>query len=140
MKKVFLNGKLVDIDKAGIPVTDSGFLYGAGLFETMRSYKGVVFCLEDHLERVGSLQVTFLPSDAKTAIWRGESVLDAARKAGVSIRADCDGVGACGTCKVAIREGDIERVAMPCVAALLIVAAALVLPRPFWRSDHGART
>jgi D-amino acid aminotransferase len=51
-EKVFLNDKLVDIDKAGISVTDSGFLYGAGLFETMRSYDGVVFSLKDHLDRL----------------------------------------------------------------------------------------
>lgn len=52
MEKVFLNGKLVDIDKACISVTDSGFLYGAGLFETMRSHNGVVFALTDHLDRL----------------------------------------------------------------------------------------
>jgi branched-chain amino acid aminotransferase len=53
-EKIFLNNKLIDIDKASISVTDSGFLYGAGLFETMRSYNGVVFSLKDHLERLFS--------------------------------------------------------------------------------------
>jgi branched-subunit amino acid aminotransferase/4-amino-4-deoxychorismate lyase len=43
---------LVDLDKACISVTDSGFLYGAGLFETMRSHNGVVFALKDHLDRL----------------------------------------------------------------------------------------
>ena len=52
MEKVFLNDKLVDINKAYISVTDSGFLYGAGLFETMRSHNGVVFALKDHLDRL----------------------------------------------------------------------------------------
>ena len=52
MEKVFLNDKLVDIDKACIAVSDSGFLWGAGLFETMRSYNGVVFGLKDHLDRL----------------------------------------------------------------------------------------
>jgi len=52
MEKVFLNDKLVDADKATVSVTDSGFLYGAGLFETMRSYNGVVFKLDAHLERL----------------------------------------------------------------------------------------
>jgi len=52
VEKVFLNDKLVDLDKACISVTDSGFLYGAGLFETMRSYNGVVFSLADHLDRL----------------------------------------------------------------------------------------
>jgi branched-chain amino acid aminotransferase len=52
VEKVFLNDKLVDIDKAGVSVADSGLLYGAGLFETMRSYNGVVFSLKDHLDRL----------------------------------------------------------------------------------------
>ncbi|MHC4124923.1 MAG: aminotransferase class IV [Planctomycetota bacterium] len=51
-EKVFLNDRLVDIDKAAVSVTDSGFSYGAGLFETMRCCCGVVFALEDHLERL----------------------------------------------------------------------------------------
>ncbi len=51
-EQVFLNDKLVDIDKASISVTDSGFLYGAGLFETMRSHNGAVFALTDHLDRL----------------------------------------------------------------------------------------
>jgi branched-chain amino acid aminotransferase len=52
MEKVFLNDKLVDTDKAAVSVADSGFLYGAGLFETMRCSNGVVFCLEEHLDRL----------------------------------------------------------------------------------------
>ena len=52
MEKVFLNDKLIETEKARISATDSGFLYGAGLFETMRSYDGVVFALRDHLERL----------------------------------------------------------------------------------------
>ena len=39
-------------EQAGVSVTDSGFLYGAGLFETMRSRNGVVFRLQDHLDRL----------------------------------------------------------------------------------------
>lgn len=51
MEKVFLNDKLVDADNACVSVSDSGLLYGAGLFETMRSCNGVVFGLRDHLDR-----------------------------------------------------------------------------------------
>jgi branched-chain amino acid aminotransferase len=50
--KVFLNDKLINIDEAGISVGDSGFLYGAGLFETMRAYNGIAFRLDDHLDRL----------------------------------------------------------------------------------------
>lgn len=52
MEKVFLNGQIVDADKAAVPVTDSSYLYGIGLFETMRAASGRVFRLADHLERL----------------------------------------------------------------------------------------
>jgi branched-chain amino acid aminotransferase len=52
MEKVFLNDKLVDADQASVSVNDSGLLYGAGLFETMRTRAGKVFALKDHLDRL----------------------------------------------------------------------------------------
>ena len=51
-EKVFLNDKIVDSSEALIPANDGGFLYGAGVFETMRSHNGIVFCIEDHLDRL----------------------------------------------------------------------------------------
>ena len=52
MEKVFLNDRIVDACEAHISVTDSGLLYGMGLFETMRCNKGRVFALDDHLDRL----------------------------------------------------------------------------------------
>ncbi len=49
---VYLNDRLVDADKAMISIHDTGVLHGIGLFETMRSYNGKVFALEDHLDRL----------------------------------------------------------------------------------------
>jgi branched-chain amino acid aminotransferase group I len=49
---VYVNGSLVPRAKARISVFDHGFLYGYGLFETMRAYNGVIFLLERHLERL----------------------------------------------------------------------------------------
>jgi len=51
-KYVFISGKLVIESKAKIPVRDRGFLYGDGLFETLRSYGGYIFMLDAHLERL----------------------------------------------------------------------------------------
>ena len=51
-EKIFLNDKLFDAGTARISVADSGFLYGVGLFETMRGHNGVVFALTDHLDRL----------------------------------------------------------------------------------------
>lgn len=51
-EKVFFNGAVIDADRAHIAANDGGFLYGAGLFETMRSHNGVVFRRNDHLDRL----------------------------------------------------------------------------------------
>lgn len=53
MKAVcYLNGKFVDVAKARISPLDRGFLFGEGLFETWRTYKGRAYGLPDHLERM----------------------------------------------------------------------------------------
>ncbi|MDF2633171.1 MAG: Aminodeoxychorismate lyase [Pelosinus sp.] len=49
---IYLNGKLVLGTEASISPYDHGFLYGHGLFETMRAYKGRVFYLAEHLRRL----------------------------------------------------------------------------------------
>ena len=57
--KIWLNGKVVDERNAKVSVFDRGFLYGDGVFETMRSYNGVVFKLDEHLYRLNrSLKIT----------------------------------------------------------------------------------
>ncbi|MBM4026155.1 MAG: hypothetical protein FJ280_12220 [Planctomycetes bacterium] len=53
-EKVFLNDSLIEVEDARVSATDSGLLYGAGLFETMRSHHGVVFRLDDHLDRLAA--------------------------------------------------------------------------------------
>lgn len=49
---VYLNGRLMPRNKARISTLDYGFLYGYGLFETMRAYGGQVFRLDRHLNRM----------------------------------------------------------------------------------------
>jgi branched-chain amino acid aminotransferase len=49
---VYLNGSLIPGSQARVSALDYGFLYGFGLFETMRSYEGKVFRLEKHLSRL----------------------------------------------------------------------------------------
>ncbi len=50
--KVFLNDKIIEAEQAGISISDSGFLYGIGLFETMQARNAKVFAIDDHLERL----------------------------------------------------------------------------------------
>jgi branched-subunit amino acid aminotransferase/4-amino-4-deoxychorismate lyase len=49
---VFLNGDFLPAASAAISPLDRGFLYGDGLFETIRIYAGVPFALEEHLRRL----------------------------------------------------------------------------------------
>jgi branched-chain amino acid aminotransferase len=50
--KVWINGSMAGEDKARISVFDRSFLYGDCAFETMRSYGGVIFRLDDHVDRL----------------------------------------------------------------------------------------
>jgi branched-chain amino acid aminotransferase len=50
--KIYVNGQLVDKDKAVISVLDHGLLYGDGVFEGIRAYHGRVFKLHEHIDRL----------------------------------------------------------------------------------------
>ena len=49
---VYVNGKIVHAREAFISVFDHGFLYGDGIYETLRVYDGAVFKLDEHLVRL----------------------------------------------------------------------------------------
>ena len=49
---IYLNGKLVPRVEAKLSPFDHGFLYGYGLFETMRAYSSHIFRLDSHLTRL----------------------------------------------------------------------------------------
>lgn len=49
---IYLNDRLVPRSEARVSVFDHGFLYGDGIYETMRSYDGVVFMLDEHIRRL----------------------------------------------------------------------------------------
>jgi branched-chain amino acid aminotransferase len=50
--KIYLDGKLVEKDKAVISVFDHGLLYGDGVFEGIRVYDRLVFRLKEHIDRL----------------------------------------------------------------------------------------
>jgi len=51
---VYLNGEFIPAAEAKISPFDFGFLYGYGLYETFRSYSGIIFRLAQHLRRLQS--------------------------------------------------------------------------------------
>ncbi|MCU7667074.1 D-amino-acid transaminase [Bacillus thuringiensis] len=51
MDKIFINHQLVDLKDAKVSILDRGYSFGDGVYEVIRFYNGVLFRLEDHLER-----------------------------------------------------------------------------------------
>jgi branched-chain amino acid aminotransferase len=49
---VYVNGKITPADEAVIPVYDHGFLYGEGVYETLRTYNRVPFLFDRHVRRL----------------------------------------------------------------------------------------
>jgi len=89
---VYLNGTLIPRSQAGISILDYGFLYGFGLFETMRAYEGQVFRLDSHLNRLArSAKILGLPigvtdlEDAVMATIQANQLGDARIRITVSI-------------------------------------------------------
>jgi branched-subunit amino acid aminotransferase/4-amino-4-deoxychorismate lyase len=50
--KIWLNGRLVSEKQAKVSVLDRGFLYGDGVYETVRVYGGKIFRAENHWRRL----------------------------------------------------------------------------------------
>ena len=49
---VFLNGEILPIEQAKIPVLDRGFIFGDGIYELVPVYSRVPFRLDEHLNRL----------------------------------------------------------------------------------------
>jgi D-alanine transaminase len=50
--EVYLNGEFVPYERATVPVEDRGLLFADGIYEVVRTYKGKLFALEPHLDRL----------------------------------------------------------------------------------------
>lgn len=69
--KVYLNGFIVDEADARISAFDRGFGFSDGVYETMRTYQGKLFALEDHLSRLRSgCSMLRLRARVNEAYWR----------------------------------------------------------------------
>jgi branched-chain amino acid aminotransferase len=49
---VYVNGRITDADHASVAVFDHGFLYGEGIYETLRTYGREPFLFDRHLARL----------------------------------------------------------------------------------------
>jgi len=50
--QIYIDGKFFSEDEAKVSVFDHGLLYGDGVFEGIRFYRGSVFRLEEHVDRL----------------------------------------------------------------------------------------
>jgi branched-chain amino acid aminotransferase len=75
---VYVNGTIKPAPEAVVPVYDHGFLYGEGVYETLRTYNRVPFLYDRHMARLRAsaerihLGVPF--SDAELAAWIDDTV------------------------------------------------------------------
>lgn len=49
---VYVNGRITAADAAVVPVFDHGFLYGEGVYETLRTYRRKPFLFAEHMARL----------------------------------------------------------------------------------------
>lgn len=59
MTTVWLDGKFLPERQASVRATDSAFLRGRGLFETLRAYVGIPFRTRDHVARMAASAAHF---------------------------------------------------------------------------------
>src|SRR3990167_2523843 len=52
MNIVYLNGKFIPQEQATVSITDRGFLFGDGVYESIPVYEGHIFSLKQHLDRL----------------------------------------------------------------------------------------
>lgn len=81
---IFLDGRFVPKEEAKVSVYDHGFLYGDGVFEGIRAYRGRVFRLDEHVRRLYdsaraiTLRIPLAPEEMR------ERILETCRLNGVA--------------------------------------------------------
>lgn len=70
---VCIDGNIVPPDEAKVSVYDRGFLYGDSVFETIRTYAGRPFALDEHMQRLErSAARVFIPLPIERAAFTAE--------------------------------------------------------------------
>jgi branched-chain amino acid aminotransferase len=128
---VYVNGTISSAAEAVVPVFDHGFLYGEGVYETLRTYRGEPFFFVEHMTRLrrsASLLGIDVPMD------------DAAMLARVreTMAAGDDGGSPEAYIRILLTRGvgDLTYQPSACpVPSLVIIVKALALPKEEWFSQ-----
>ncbi|NNL87086.1 MAG: branched-chain amino acid aminotransferase, partial [Myxococcales bacterium] len=77
---LYLNGAWKRLSEAHISVLDQGFLLGDGVFDVVSAWKGSLFRLDEHLERLDqSLRAARLGLPLSREAWR-DAVVETLRR------------------------------------------------------------
>ena len=81
--KIYINGKFTEKNEAKISVFDHGFLYGDGAFEGIRAYNGLVFKLNEHIDRLYETAHTLMINIQLTKQQMVKAVIDTLKANGL---------------------------------------------------------
>jgi branched-chain amino acid aminotransferase len=130
---IYLNGQLIPRSKAKLSPFDHGFLYGYGLFETMRAYNGYVFRLDGHLARLRScaqslgLAHSIIASEAKQSLESAcMATLEANKLKDARVRLT-----------ISAGEGDMTPDPNTCSSSTVLVTAQNLIPPPPEKYESG---
>jgi branched-chain amino acid aminotransferase len=80
---VYVNGTITPADQAVIPVYDHGFVYGEGVYETLRTYNRIPFLYDRHMRRLrasaAALQLDVPFDDHTLRVWIEDTMAVARR-------------------------------------------------------------
>ena len=77
---LFINGEYKPLSEATISVLDQGFLLGDGVFDVVSAWKGMIFKLDQHLDRFfDSLRATRLQTPMSRDEWR-DAIVETVRR------------------------------------------------------------
>jgi branched-chain amino acid aminotransferase len=79
-RQIYIDGNFYPKSEAKISVYDHGFLYGDGVFEGLRAYSGIVFKLEEHIDRLYRSAHAIMLNMPLTKQEMIQAVLDTLRK------------------------------------------------------------
>lgn len=102
--EVWLNGTFVPLSRAAVSPLDRGFMYGDGVFETLRAERGRVLDLERHLERLHTSLTALRIDPGEEADWK-------ATLSGLLTRNDLQGTTA--SVKIVVTRGIAPELGLP---------------------------
>jgi len=130
---IYLNGQLIPRSEAKLSPFDHGFLYGYGLFETMRAYHGYVFRLDRHLARLRrsaeilGLTYNVIASEAKQSLESAcMATLEANKLKDARLRVT-----------ISAGEGDMVPDPSTCSSPTILVTAQNLIPLPPEKYESG---